>query len=560
MQGMLKTVLYILLLLLCLMTTAQGATIKYEIRGIEGEMLANVQKRLTALQETTPPLKTQEFIKQAPREIQLALQPYGYFHATVRTQGATFIVNPGKPLYITQVNASVTGEGRESPVLQNFLSQFPIHVGEIFNAEKYEKSKQAFFNLALKKGYLTPTFTQQKIMIDLKKNRCTIVLILDTGPLFYFGPVSFSATPLSLHLLNRFVPFQEGEHYSSGKIAKLQSNLNQSGYFKYASVMPQINPTASHKVPIKIDLAMQKKQHTEFGLGFGTDTGPRVSAKNQWRYINAEGHKVTAGILLSSVQNVLQASYIIPGKNPATDQYNLNTSLTTIKIPNGSSRTEQIGIAKNNTFDKHWQQSLSLNYQIEQFKFEDQPGQTTSLLIPGVLWSYLKSNDPLFPTVGNRFSLDIRGSPRNPLSDTSFWQTEVQDKFIYHFTENDRIILRGDVGYTAVKDLTVFPLSLRFYAGGAQSVRGFSYESLGPGRYLLTSSAEWQQRIHGKWYGALFADAGNASDHLSTSLERSAGVGIVWASPVGVMELTVARVISLPDHPFRIQFVLGPDL
>jgi translocation and assembly module TamA len=43
-------------------------------------------------------------------------------------------------------------------------------------------------------------------------------------------------------------------------------------------------------------------------------------------------------------------------------------------------------------------------------------------------------------------------------------------------------------------------------------------------------------------------------------LERSVGVGVVWQSPVGALQLYVARAISKKGKPFRLQFSLGPDL
>jgi len=38
------------------------------------------------------------------------------------------------------------------------------------------------------------------------------------------------------------------------------------------------------------------------------------------------------------------------------------------------------------------------------------------------------------------------------------------------------------------------------------------------------------------------------------------GPGIVWLSPIGMLEITVANAISQPNHPWVIQFTMGPDL
>ncbi len=74
-------------------------------------------------------------------------------------------------------------------------------------------------------------------------------------------------------------------------------------------------------------------------------------------------------------------------------------------------------------------------------------------------------------------------------------------------TDDSRVILRTDLGYTAVHDFNDLPLSLRFYAGGSQSVRGYEYQALGlpdGGRYLVVGSAEYQHQIYGNWNAAVF--------------------------------------------------------
>ena len=47
---------------------------------------------------------------------------------------------------------------------------------------------------------------------------------------------------------------------------------------------------------------------------------------------------------------------------------------------------------------------------------------------------------------------------------------------------------------------------------------------------------------------------------LSDTLKYSIGVGALWASPVGPMELTVAKPMSDPDKNPMIQFTMGANL
>jgi Outer membrane protein len=183
----------------------------------------------------------------------------------------------------------------------------------------------------------------------------------------------------------------------------------------------------------------------------------------------------------------------------------------------------------------------------------------------------------VFPRFGYSIGLHLQGSAQPLLSSTSFFQTELVGKYIFSPTKYSRVIARGDLGVTSVGNIDNIPLSLQFFAGGSDSIRGYAYEELGPGRYLITSSLELQHQVIPKWYGAAFVDTGNAVNSftnpqkdvvgpkqpnivLSDILKTSVGVGVVWVSPVGPMELTFAKPVTDPGKAIRIQFTMGTGL
>jgi translocation and assembly module TamA len=114
----------------------------------------------------------------------------------------------------------------------------------------------------------------------------------------------------------------------------------------------------------------------------------------------------------------------------------------------------------------------------------------------------------------------------------------------------------------------MLPSSIRFFAGGSQSVRGYAYESLGPedkdgdvvgGRHLLTGSVEFEHYFNDNWGMAVFLDTGNAIDNLSDKLEQGAGFGLRWKSPVGPVRIDLANSISRGKN-WRLNVSIGPDL
>ena len=131
---------------------------------------------------------------------------------------------------------------------------------------------------------------------------------------------------------------------------------------------------------------------------------------------------------------------------------------------------------------------------------------------------------------------------------------------MYPLTDYQRILARAEVGYTIGTQISDLPYSLNFWAGGVQSVRGYRYRSLGPGRYLLTGSLELHQKIYHQLYGAVFYDIGNAFNNFPFPKKRATGIGLGWLTPIGAIQLSYAQAIDEPGKPHRIQLSIGPLL
>ncbi|HJV35792.1 BamA/TamA family outer membrane protein, partial [Geomonas sp.] len=119
--------------------------------------------------------------------------------------------------------------------------------------------------------------------------------------------------------------------------------------------------------------------------------------------------------------------------------------------------------------------------------------------------------------------------------------------------------------------LADFPPSIRFFAGGDESVRGYHYQSLGPrnnrnevvgGRNLVTGTVELERAIFEKWGVSLFHDAGNAFDSFTNvHLYQGAGVGVHYYTPIGGLHLDLAKRIGTGQSNFyMVHFSVGFQL
>ena len=138
-------------------------------------------------------------------------------------------------------------------------------------------------------------------------------------------------------------------------------------------------------------------------------------------------------------------------------------------------------------------------------------------------------------------------------------QSELKAKYILSPFRFARITLRGDVGYTMVSHLNQLPLTMRFFAGGLNSIRGYGESSIGPGKYLQVGSFEYQNHVVGHFSLAAFYDFGTASDHWNMNYKKSVGAGVVYQSLVGPIKLYVANAITNPKHPWGVEFSIGPE-
>lgn len=557
---------FLVFFLLLFSVKSIAADLPIQIRGISGNILKNVETRLHAMQESYGKTITEKeksaFLLNAPQHIRKALEPFGYFKSKIssKRQDSTYIftIDLGPPLRISTVDIRLVGEGKNNLALREYIKNFPVKKDQIFSAETYNKAKDDLFEISNNEGYLKASLLNKEIRIHLKNNTASIFLVLDTGPRYYFGHILYGPNPFAPEFLHRFDSFHTNEPFSSQKLQKYQQNLRDSNYFREADVTPLIDETKDHTVPVNVNLTPQKSQRYDIGIGYGTYTGPRFMIGTDFRRVTKTGHHFSTKVNLSSVLKSFTANYYIPGKNPLTDQYTIGGNIQYFSPKNGSSFSQSLtfGYDKKNEI---WQNSISLNFLNERYKVLEQPTHQSQILYPRLLLTRVYADNIMDAHFGNMLSFSIQGASDDIFSRTSFVQGEVKGKLLVSPTKYSKLLFRGDLGYTVVEDLNQLPLSLRYFAGGINSVRGYPYNTIGPGKYLEVASAELQHQIWHEWSGAVFYDVGNASNTFNGQFNRGAGVGIIYHSLIGSIQLYAGRALSKPDKPWTLEFNIGPD-
>jgi len=553
--------------------------IHVEIEGIDKVLETNVRLFLSIEQQKDHALMSEGRMRRlhekAAREIGTALQPYGYYRPQITSDliqldsdewQARYIIDKGQGLPIAEFKLNINGTIRDDPLLQNVLEQHALTQGDTFVHPNYESLKSALSGLTSERGYVEAKFTRARVEIDLDLYQARVYLDIESGPRYNFGEITLDQEVLEPEFLKRYIPFHKGDPYSLQQVILLQNALNDSAYFQVVEVVPGIPLASSREIPVRVSLSPRKQHRYDFGIGYGTDTGAR--AKFGWRMprVNQRGHRIDSEIVVSEIGYDVGANYRVPVFNPRTDQLVYSISQEREDTDTNDSTLRSLGISFNHNRSK-WREVLSISYEREEFEIAQDSGDST-LLIPGASWTRTWGGDFINVLDGLRFSFAVRGANDSFVSDTSFTQMVGGIKFITSISPRNRIIARGTLGTTNTDDFDQLPSSIRFFAGGTHSVRGYAYESLGPedengdvvgGEHLMTGSLELEHYFNDRWGAAVFIDAGNALESFGDDLEQGAGFGLRWKSPVGAVRVDLANAIS-EDNDWRLHVDIGPDL
>jgi translocation and assembly module TamA len=563
------------------LSVAQETSVTIVVEGVDAHLETNILaslgiKRLVG-QGSLDSSRILSAHRRAPNEIERALQPFGYYRPIITSKidedegawTATYRVDPGSPVLLTEVIISATGPGEREPRIVDKLSHPDIQAGRQLNHASYEDLKAAIFTAALASGYLDAEFAENTIEVHPEDKTASIRLILDTGPLYRFGPITIEQDILDQQFVDRFNRIEIGQAFNSERILELKLALANSGYFSTVDSEVLRDDAVDYHVPVIMRAAAAKPMKFRIGAGYGTDIGPRVSLGAQLRRVNRRGHQISSALSVSEREPVLSAQYAIPIRNVRRDQFAFTASISDREYAqgDGQSKAYELGMSQNVEL-RNWTRRLYLKARHDNFFIGDDIGITT-LLIPGVTLSRLRNDDSIYTRRGYSLSLDIHGSAAGSFSDETFVNTRASAAFVHAFTDRSRLLLRGHLGVVEAENFENLPPEERFFAGGDKSVRGYAYQSISPrdemgnrtgGKYLYSTTVEIDHLFYKNFGGAVFVDVGTATNDIEIKPKKGVGFGFRWASPVGMARVDLAWPLDKDDGKVRLHISIGPDL
>ena len=548
------------------------------IKGLDEELARNVRAYVGLSTEPcdAEPWAIRRRFRVAESEARTALEPYGYYTPVVHTElvfgkdcwQATLEIEPGPPVKIRKLDLSITGEAGSDTGFSRVEVPPALRAGARLRHADYEAYKQALQIKALERGYIDGVFTESRIDVWPEQQAADIVLKFDSGPRYQIGDIRQDQDFLEQSLVAAVLDLHPGEPYDSREIARAYEDLSLTGYFSRIDIQPLFDEAENRRIPIEVHLEPVERIEYSVGAGYSTDTGPRLRAGFRNSRMNDAGDRLDVQLKLSPVISGLTSEYRIPLTDPRSDWLSYTGTLDVEDTDTSYTRSARFGIRRSKLLASNLLRTYALDVSYESYEVGDT--ESTSLLVlPGIKFDHKYAARQLYPQRGHSIEVEIRGTDRLLGSDTRFLQFVARSRWVLPAGGDARWLLRLDGGATAKSDFDELPPSVRFFAGGDQSIRGYDYKSLGPeddsgkvvgGSSLLTASVEYEHRAFGNYYWAAFIDAGNAFNGTKLDPVVGAGIGIKWRSPIGPIRLYVAHPFSLNGNAIHLHVSVGVEL
>ena len=548
------------------------------VDGVSDELARNVFSYVALASEpcdAEPWLIRRRFRAVAP-EVRSALEPFGYYDAVVETNLeqdercwlATIDINPGEPVLLRNVEVSLSTSPDENSNFIDIVSSTALVAGAQLRHSDYEALKESLQIRAAERGYIDANFLQNKIEVWPAERAADVTLSFESGPRYNFGEITQEQDFLDASLISAYLDFETGMPYDNRLLTKAYSDLSVSGYFGRIELLPDYELAKDGQIPVRVSLEPADRIEYTVGIGFSTDTGPRARAGYYNRRVNKHGNRFKTDISLSPVIQGIAAEYRKPLTDPRSEWLSYSSALTNEDTDTFNNDTARVGVRRTKKVRSNWIRTLSLDLSYDQFDVGLE-SSSSRLVLPGIAYDHKRADRDVFPTRGRRLTFELRGTGQFLGSDTSFLQATTSLRLVRSITDESRLLARATLGFTAQSEFLELPPSVRFFAGGDESVRGFGYNTLGPkdelgnvvgGSHLLVASVEYERHMRGNFYGAVFLDAGNAFDGFDVDPAIGAGLGLKWQSPVGPLRFYLAHPVNKSDRSVRLHIRLGADL
>jgi outer membrane protein insertion porin family len=479
--------------------------------------------------------------------------------------------------------------------LQKLVTIVP---GEVFVRDRLTETTKKIGDRLGNDGY---AFANVNAVPELNKENATVAftLFVDPGRRVYVNRVNVSGNNKTQdEVIRREIRQMESAYYDAEQINRSRERLNRLGYFSEVNIETPAVSGTTDQVDVNVNVTEKSTGNMMLGAGFSSTDGFVLSGSVSQNNLFGTGNRLSLQINSGSVNTVYSLSYTNPyytldGVSLGYDIYKRNVDAQS-QSDVGAYQTSTIGTGFRFGFPVNERDFISLGVTFEDtsvttfsnsppqyITFVDTFGDTNTTLLVSGAWSRDTRNEFLFPTSGMLQRLAAEWA--TPLADLQYYKLSYQLQNYFPLPNHFALMLNGEVGYARGLNDKPLPFFKNFYAGGVNSVRGYTAGTLGPkdtngdaigGDTRFVANAELYFPVPGLKddkslrmsvfgdTGATFGpydEFGRYASFAFGDLRYSIGVAALWVSPMGPLKFSVAQPLNTKpgDKTEVFQFTFG---
>jgi translocation and assembly module TamA len=430
-----------------------------------------------------------------------------------------------------------------------------LSAGQPARAAPILAARPALLSALHNAGYAFATVGAPLAVADLKTGTLNVTYAVDAGPRVDIGEIEFAGLQRAdPDWLRRHIKLKPGQRFSDKAIFAARDALLSTGVFSSVTPVPQKTADRAGAVPILFRVTEQKLHAVTIGGSYATDTGFTLSAS--WEDRDLFGHAET--LTFTAAANGLGGTgTTAPGYDlkavfakPDYRAVGQTATLTLEGLQESVTAYDRTAVLADGVLSRPLTAQISLGYGLgfvqESVTQEGVARRYVLAQLPLDL-TYDTADSALEPTKGVNASLSL--TPTKPVAGAgSMFVIAQAYAATYIALERNAfgiLALRGQVASIQGASQFQVPADQRFYAGGTSTVRGYTYQTVGPlfpddtpqgGLALDAASIEFRQHITKSIGIVPFVDAGQVSASSAPfegTLSVGAGVGLRYYTGIG---------------------------
>jgi|TARA_Y100000815_G_scaffold271356_2_gene297765 translocation and assembly module TamA len=482
---------------------------------------------------------------------------------------ATITVNPGRQFRFGTARVAPVAPGMDLP--PEFATGQVATTGTIRAAAL--GARDGWRNV----GHAKASVGDQSITANHSAARVDADIRIIPGPQLRFGRLSVSGnTRMRTEAIQRIAGLPWDETYSPEMVQRVAARLRRTGVFSSVSIVEAETPNADGTLDFTANVAEQLPRRITFGAEIASNSGVTLSAAWLHRNLFGAGERFR---LEGEIRNI-GGDQDIDGRvafrldRPARLGRDNNLfylgSIERIDRDHYDLNRAMLGVGVRRIFSDTLMAEASL--EISTTRADDAFGTDRKFDLISLPFTAEWDRRDSETSATQGFYLNARLTPFAGISGSGSGLAAYADGRGYlSFGEDGRIVLAGRVQLGSVVGPSLSEISpdMLFFSGGAGTVRGQPYESLGipvganiaGGRSMLAATAEIRARVAQKITLVGFYDIGaiDSSSFVSGSSRRHAGAGIgirYDLGAIGPIRLDLAKPVSGTTGD-GLQFYLG---